>query len=88
MSYHLEIKRRAEKEIAGLPPKIRRQVLRKIIGLEEQPRSHDSAMLRGEENAFRVRSGDYRILYHIDEEARKVTVFRVRHRKEAYRGFN
>jgi len=86
VSYQLEIKRRAEKELSDLPPKIRRQVLRKILALEEQPRPYNSIPLEGEENAFRVRSGDYRVLYHIDEGARKVTVFRVRHRKEAYRG--
>lgn len=86
MSYQLEIKRRAEKELSGLPPKIRRQVLRKILALEERPRPYNRVPLKGEENAHRMRSGDYRILYHIDEKARKVTVFRVRHRKEAYRG--
>lgn len=86
MGYQLEIKRRAEKEISDLPPKIRRQVLRKILALEEQPRPYNSIPLQGEEDAFRVRSGDYRILYRIDERAKKVNVFRVRHRKEVYRG--
>ncbi len=66
MNYRLEIKRRAQKEITDLPPKIRRQVLRRLLALEEQPRPHDSIALKGEEDAFRVGSGNYRVLYYID----------------------
>ncbi len=86
MSWKLKIKRRAEKEVAGLPPKIRRQILGRIIALEKKPWPHDSISLHGGEDAFRVDSGNYRILYHIDTKTREVTVFRVRHRKDVYRG--
>lgn len=86
MIWSLKVKRRAEKEIASIPPKIRRQLLGRIIALEQDPRPHDSIALKGEEDAFRVDSGNYGILYHIDTEAREVTVFRVRHRKDVYRG--
>lgn len=87
VSWQIKIKRRAEKEISSLPPKIRRQILKRIIDIEEQPRPHDSIDLAGEENAFRVDSGNYRILYHVNKETKEITIFRVRHRKDVYRGF-
>lgn len=86
MNYRLEIKRRAQKEIGDLPPKIRQQVLRKILALEEQPWPHDSIALKGEKDAFRVDSGNYRVLYHSDSQSKQLTVFRVKHRKDVYRG--
>jgi len=86
VSWQLKVKRRAEKEIADLPPKIRQQILRRVLALEEYPRPHDSKSLVGEDNAFRVDSGNYRILYHIDTKTKEVTVFRVKHRKDVYRG--
>ena len=86
MSWTLKGKRRAEKEITGLQPKIRRQILGKIVELEKNPHPQDSKALKGEEDAYRVDSGEYRILYHIDKKSRAITVFRVRHRKDVYRG--
>lgn len=86
MNWQLKVKHRAEKEIVDLPQKIRGQILRRIIDLEKEPRPHDSKSLVGEEDAFRVDSGNYRILYHIDVDAGEVTVFRVKHRKDVYRG--
>ncbi len=65
MSWTLKVKRRAEKEIAELQPKIRRQILGKIVELEKNPHPQDSKSLKGEEDAYRVDSGEYRILYHI-----------------------
>ena len=86
MIWQLKVKRRAEKDIADLPPKIRQQMLRRVLALEEEPRPHDSIALSGEPDAFRVDSGNYRILYHIDTKTKEVTVFRVKHRKDVYRG--
>ena len=62
MSWALKVKRRAEKEIADLQPKIRRQILGKIVELEKNPHPQDSKALKGEEDAYRVDSGEYRIL--------------------------
>ncbi len=86
MSWSLKVKSRAEKEIASIPQKVRRQLLGRILALEKDPRPRDSIALKGEEDAFRVDSGNYRILYHIDTKSREVTIFRVRHRKDVYRG--
>ena len=86
MNWSLKVKRRAEKEIASISPKIRRQLLGRILALEKDRRPHDSIALKGEDDASRVDSGNYRILYHIDTQTREVTIFRVRHRKDVYRG--
>ena len=85
MSYNLQISRRAEKEIARLTPKIRRQVCEKILSLEDNPYSQDIKQLKGEKDAYRVDSGEYRILFHLDDQAKAVTIFRVKHRRDVYR---
>ncbi len=83
--YTLFIQRSAEKEIERLLPKIRRQVNRKVLGLEAIPRPHDVKRLRGRERTFRIASGEYRIVYEIDDDRRTVTVLTVQHRKDVYR---
>lgn len=85
MNYRLSITRRAEKEIARLTPKIRRQIIEKILILEANPRPQDIKQLKGEEDAYRVESGDYRILLHLDDKSKPVIIFRVKHRREVYR---
>ncbi len=85
MNYRLSITRRAEKEIARLTPKIRRQIIEKILILEANPRPQDIKQLKGEEDAYRVESGDYRILFHLDDQSKQVIIFRVKHRREVYR---
>ena len=85
MSYSLAISHQAEKEIAHLHPKIRRQVIEKILSLKDNPYPPDIKQLRGEEDAYRVGSGEYRILLHMDNQNKKVTIFRVKHRRDVYR---
>lgn len=69
-----------------MTPLIRRQVIDKVLALEDNPRPQDVRRLRGEEDAYIVDSGAYRILFHLDEQAKVVTIFRVRHRRDVYRG--
>lgn len=85
MSYNLKISHKAEKEIAHLTPKIRRQVVEKILSLEDNPYSQDTKRLKGEKDAYRVDSGGYRILFYLDNQAKEVTIFRVKHRRDVYR---
>ncbi|MBM3119421.1 MAG: type II toxin-antitoxin system RelE/ParE family toxin [Chloroflexi bacterium] len=85
MSYNLKISRTAEKEIARLTSKIRRQMVEKIQSLEDNPYSQDIKQLKGEKDAYRVDSGKYRILFHLDDKAKAVTIFRVKHRRDVYR---
>ncbi|MSQ14530.1 MAG: type II toxin-antitoxin system RelE/ParE family toxin [Dehalococcoidia bacterium] len=86
MNYQTRILHRTVREISRRHPRIRGQVNSKIFSLEDNPRPQDIKPLKGEEDAYRVESGEYRILFHLDEKAKVVTIFRVRHRKDAYRG--
>ena len=82
--YSVRVLRRAVRDIASLPKEYTRLVSQHIDGLEENPRPPDSKRLRGRRD-YSLRVGAYRILYDIDDQAQTVTVYRVRHRREAYR---
>jgi mRNA interferase RelE/StbE len=56
-----------------------------IIGLASEPRPRNTKKLAGGGSRWRIKQGDYRILYEIDDQEKTVTVYRVVHRREAYR---
>jgi mRNA interferase RelE/StbE len=85
-SYSLLLKPSVEKDLRPLPSSVVQRVLRKIEALPSEPNPPQSVKLTGAEHLFRIRVGDYRVIYGIDHEAKVVTVHYVRHRKEAYRG--
>ncbi len=82
--YKVEIKKSAVKEIENLPKKDLRAVLSKISALAEDPRPRDCKKLSGQEK-YRVRCGDYRILYSIEDKVLIVCIVKVAHRKDVYR---
>jgi mRNA interferase RelE/StbE len=82
--YSIRVLRRAIKDIANLPKGYARLLSQHIDGLEENPRPPDAKKLRGTTD-YSLRVGVYRILYDIDDESCTVTVYRVKHRREAYR---
>jgi len=82
--YSVRILRRALKDIADLPKGYVTLVSQHIDRLEQDPRPSDAKKLRGMAD-YSLRVGVYRILYDVDDEARSVTVYRVKHRREAYR---
>ncbi len=84
MSFLVEIKRSAEREMERLPSNVHRRVSRKILSLEENPYPRGSQRLKAGEGC-RLRVGDYRILYTVDTRNRKVLIYSVAHRSEAYR---
>ena len=83
-SYSLRIKPSAVKELEALPPKDRRKIIARIEGLASEPRPHGCEKLSGLEQ-YRVRQGDYRAVYGVDDDARLVLVVKVGHRREVYR---
>jgi len=85
MSYRVEIKKSAQKEIAELPKRSRRRVMSAIGALADEPRPQGVRKLAGAENAYRIRVGDYRIVYEIARLPLTVFVVRVGHRKDIYR---
>ena len=83
-SYKLLIKPSAAKEIESLPKTDRLRVVDRIQSLATDPRPVGCTKLSGEEK-YRVRQGDYRILYEIQDHELMVTVVRIGHRREVYR---
>jgi mRNA interferase RelE/StbE len=83
-SYKLEVRKSAVKEIADLPKRDRTAILGKIRALGNDPRPHGSEKLSGD-SKYRVRHGDYRVVYEIDDNAKCVVIARVAHRREVYR---
>jgi mRNA interferase RelE/StbE len=84
-SYSLRIKRSAEKELKKLPAGDLRRVVDRIHDLAQQPRPSGCEKLSGEAERYRVRQGDYRIVYGIDDAARLIEVVKIGHRREVYR---
>jgi mRNA interferase RelE/StbE len=76
------VRRSAEKEIGRLPVGVRRLVVQRIVGLREDPRP--PGKLSGGEG-HRIRQGDYRVVYTVDDGQRTVTVVRAAHRSDVYR---
>jgi mRNA interferase RelE/StbE len=84
-SYRLEVKRSAEKEIRSLSPETVDRVWLRIKALTTNPRPRGCKKLSGDVPGYRLRAGDYRIIYEIDDAEGLVSVRQVRHRREAYR---
>ena len=85
MPYHVDIAPAAQRDVRRLPPEVVRKVDASMLDLEQDPRPHGCTKLEDSEDEYRVRSGDYRILYVIDDKAKLVTIAHVRHRRDAYR---
>ncbi|OGA43111.1 MAG: hypothetical protein A3G25_17315 [Betaproteobacteria bacterium RIFCSPLOWO2_12_FULL_63_13] len=84
--YRLLIKASATKELEAVDTKTDRQrVVAKIQALAANPRPQGSEKLAGYADRHRVRQGNYRIIYLVDDELREVTIFRIGHRKDVYR---
>ena len=84
MAYAVILRRAAEKELNRLPEKIHQRITRKLLELENGPRPHGAQKLQGHDG-YRIRIGDYRVLYLIDDEAKTVEIFAVGNRREVYR---
>ena len=84
MKHQLLLKQSAEKELERLNTRLRERILARLLLLEQNPRPSGSIKLQAGKG-YRLRIGDYRVLYEIDDAARVVTIFAVRHRREAYR---
>ena len=83
-SYRVKIKNSATKEIEAVRPSDRRKIIDRIRTLAANPRPPGAKRLSGEQK-YRIRQGDYRILYQIIDDIITVVVVRVGHRREVYR---
>lgn len=84
-AYEIWLEKAAERDLKRLDDRLFSQVIRRIRELGINPRPAGAKKLIGQGNDWRIRAGDHRVIYEIDDENRVVKVFRVRHRKEVYR---
>ena len=83
-SYTVELKPSARKELEHLSNQIIGRITRRLEALTSNPRPPDCKKLKGGDKEWRVRVGDYRVVYTIDDQKLLVSVTRIRHRGEVY----
>ncbi|MGA9351038.1 MAG: type II toxin-antitoxin system RelE/ParE family toxin [Anaerolineae bacterium] len=84
MNYTVHLKRSAEKELDDLPDPVHNRIVERLLALEQNPRPRGVRKLKGRAEEYRLRVGDYRILYVVDDAAQVVEIIAIRHRREAY----
>lgn len=83
--YSVTFARSARKELETLHIPYIERIVARIEALMREPRPRDCKKLQGEENLWRIRVGDYRVVYAVYDEKRIVDIIAVRHRKDIYR---
>ncbi len=83
--YKLILKRSARKELDNLPDSDFLKIDKALFSLQNNPRPFPQAKKLKGENKLRLRVGDYRVVYSVEDEGRKIVIYRVRHRKNVYR---
>ena len=83
--YRVSFKSSAAKELRKLPVEIQRRIINAIERLSENPRLAGIVKLKGDDNLYRFRVGEYRIVYDINDPDQKLAITRIRHRKDVYR---
>ena len=83
--YRVFLERAAEKQLKQLSAKLHDRVIAAVQELTENSRPTGCRKLTGAKNDWRIRVGDYRVVYEIDDAAQEVRVNRIRHRREVYR---
>ncbi len=85
MSYAIRIRPSALKELSRVPDRDGRRIESRIDGLGREPCPHGSEKMEGGGREYRIRVGDYRVIYTVDDAARLVTIQKVGHRGDVYR---
>jgi mRNA interferase RelE/StbE len=83
--YRIEITKTAKRELRALPANVAKRVDVRVASLAEDPRPVGVRKIVGAEDLYRVRVGDYRIVYEIQDATVLITIIRVRHRGDVYR---
>ncbi len=84
MKYQVIVPKSVQKELDRLPDDIVERILTRLAGLETNPRPADVKKLKGRD-AWRIRIGDYRVIYEIHDRILQILVITVGHRREIYR---
>lgn len=83
--YDVKLMPQAQKDLDGFVGKLLLRFEQAILGLYDEPRPNNSKKLSGGGSRWRIRIGEYRLLYEIDDSRKIVKIFRIAHRKEVYR---
>jgi mRNA interferase RelE/StbE len=84
MRYQVILPKSVQKELDRLPDDVANRILQRLAGLETNPRPADVKKLKGRD-AWRIRVGDYRVIYEIHDRVLQIIVITVGHRREIYR---
>ena len=85
MAYQILFTPRAFRDLEALPDRDRERIARRIDGLAREPRPSGVRKLAGSDDVYRLRVGDYRVLYTIEDRVVTVSIVRVGHRRDIYR---
>jgi len=85
MSYQIVLASSAKRDLRRLTPDLQRRIALRLHALKSTSRPTGITKLRGQGNRWRIRVGDHRIIYEIDESKSLVIILRIKHRREAYR---
>jgi mRNA interferase RelE/StbE len=85
MGYCIVVSKRVQKELDSLPKAIYAHIREQIIALRNDPRPSGVKKLRGYTSTYRVRVGEYRIVYEVDDSAQEIHLLHVADRKDVYR---
>ena len=85
--FEVSFARSARKDLESLPVEVADRILYRIERLTENPRPRGSVKLQGRRGLWRIRVGDYRVVYTVDEAACYVDITQIRHRRDVYRDF-
>ena len=83
--YQVIVKPSANKELQRLPMDMQRRIAVAMRALATNPRPHGVVKMQGDENLWRIRVGDYRVVYEIRDEQVLILVLKIGHRKDIYR---
>lgn len=84
-SFKVELKRSFEQDLKKIDRQVIPRILEAIENLSENPFSEQTKKLKGAKSTYRLRVGDYRVIYQADLSDKKLVIYYVRHRKDAYR---
>jgi mRNA interferase RelE/StbE len=84
VSWQIEISRDARKELADLHPQMQVRISRAVLALENNPFPSGCKKLKNRDG-FRIRVGDYRVLYFADSKTKRIVIGVIGHRREVYR---
>jgi len=84
-SFNLQWRKSTRKDLRRIPREMVSRIVTEVEKLVEQPLPHGSEKLTGSDHTYRIRVGDYRVVYELLRDAKIVDIQRVRHRKDVYR---